>query len=66
MSEGNGSNVGCGGGEVETCWAINGTEDCEVGDGEEVCEIADGTETWRVMDASCCEIWASIATDCCW
>ena len=41
---------------MEICWVVDGTEDCETADGMEAC---------RVMVASCCEMLASIATDCC-
>jgi hypothetical protein len=69
MSENEGSNVGYGSGEVDrkvTFWAVDETEGSETVVRVEVCGTIDGTEGWREMNASCCEIWASIAADCCW
>ena len=51
---------------METCWGVNETEDCETVAGVETCGAVDGTETCRAKVANCCEIWARIATDCCW
>ena len=61
--------------EMEPCWTVYGTKACWVVDGTDACwmvggvEIGEGMdemETCRALDAICCEIWARIATDCCW
>ena len=68
MLETNGLKAGKGGGgvdEIGTCWAMDEEENCENPDGVETRETTEGTEACRVMVASCCEILASIATDCC-
>ena len=47
---------------MASCWEVDGTEDSVTVGGADI----DGSETCKAMDASCCEIWASIAADCCW
>ena len=49
---------------VETCWTVVGTVDGGTVVGVEACGTMDET-VCRELDAICCEIWASIASDCC-
>ena len=78
MSDNDGVNIGKGDGDgdgMEICWtvdattcwaAVDRTEGNGTVGGVEIGGVMCVLETCAAIDAICCEIWARIATDCCW